>query len=160
MPVLLPHNSICSFPAALKVSHADILNVVSRNLDGADENEEQSDADLSGMEINAQIPGKKFSGINILSQGERVLVAVSLLFSIFLVKKTPFCVIDEVDAPLDYANNARYNKLIEEISNYSQIILITHNKKTMEIGKNIFDSSSIRCFLLCSLPAVSIRRRL
>ena len=122
--------------------HADILNVVSRNLDGADENEEQADADLSGMEINAQIPGKKFSGINILSQGERVLVAVSLLFSIFLVKKTPFCVIDEVDAPLDYANNARYNKLIEEISNYSQIILITHNKKTMEIGKNIFGVTS------------------
>ena len=122
--------------------HADILSVVSRNLDGADENEEQSDADLSGMEINAQIPGKKFSGINILSQGERVLVAVSLLFSIFLVKKTPFCVIDEVDAPLDYANNARYNKLIEEISNYSQIILVTHNKKTMEIGKNIFGVTS------------------
>lgn len=122
--------------------HADILNVVSRNFDEAGENEEQSDADLSGMEINVQIPGKKFSGINILSQGERVLVAVSLLFSIFLVKKTPFCVIDEVDAPLDYANNARYNKLIEEISNYSQIILITHNKKTMEIGKNIFGVTS------------------
>ncbi len=122
--------------------HADILNAVSPNLDAADENEEQSDADLSGMEINVQIPGKKFSGINILSQGERVLVAVSLLFSIFLVKKTPFCVIDEADAPLDYANNARYNKLIEEISNYSQIILITHNKKTMEIGKNIFGVTS------------------
>ena len=122
--------------------HADILNVVSHNLDEADENEEHADADFSGMEINAQIPGKKFSGINILSQGERVLVAVSLLFSIFLVKKTPFCVIDEVDAPLDYANNARYNKLIEEISNYSQIILITHNKKTMEIGKNIFGVTS------------------
>ena len=118
------------------------MNVVSHNLDEADENEEHADADFSGMEINAQIPGKKFSGINILSQGERVLVAVSLLFSIFLVKKTPFCVIDEVDAPLDYANNARYNKLIEEISNYSQIILITHNKKTMEIGKNIFGVTS------------------
>ncbi|MHB1601293.1 MAG: chromosome segregation protein SMC [bacterium] len=122
--------------------NADILNVASRNLEETDESEEQSDANLQGMEINAQIPGKKFSGINILSQGERVLVAVSLLFSIFLVKKTPFCVIDEVDAPLDYANNARYNKLIEEISNYSQIILITHNKKTMEIGKNIFGVTS------------------
>ncbi len=122
--------------------NADILNVASRNLESADENEEHNDSDMPGMEINAQIPGKKFSGINILSQGERVLVAVSLLFSIFLVKKTPFCVIDEVDAPLDYANNARYNKLIEEISNYSQIILITHNKKTMEIGKNIFGVTS------------------
>ncbi|MHB8232275.1 MAG: chromosome segregation protein SMC [bacterium] len=120
--------------------HADILNVAGKP-EEADENR-QNEADLPGMEINAQIPGKKFSGINILSQGERVLVAVSLLFSIFLVKKTPFCVIDEVDAPLDYANNARYNKLIEEISNYSQIILVTHNKKTMEIGKNIFGVTS------------------
>ncbi len=123
--------------------HADILNVVLRNAEEFDENEKESnDAELPGMEINVQMPGKKFSGINILSQGEKVLVAVSLLFSIFLVKKTPFCVIDEVDAPLDYANNARYNKLIEEISNYSQIILITHNKKTMEIGKNIFGVTS------------------
>ncbi len=123
--------------------HADILNVAD-NAYEAVENErlERGISGLSGMEINAQIPGKKFSGINILSQGERVLVAVSLLFAIFLVKKTPFCVIDEVDAPLDYANNARYNKLIMEISGYSQIILVTHNKKTMEIGKNIFGVTS------------------
>lgn len=115
--------------------HADILNVI----EGRNETDEN---DLSGMEINVQMPGKKFSSINILSQGERVLVAVSLLFAIFLVKKTPFCVIDEVDAPLDYANNARYNRLINEISNHSQIILVTHNKKTMEIGKNIFGVTS------------------
>jgi chromosome segregation protein len=116
--------------------HADILNVSLEERNETDEN------DIQGMEINAQIPGKKFSGINILSQGERVLVAISLLFSIFLVKKTPFCVIDEVDAPLDYANNARYNRLISEISNHSQVILVTHNKKTMEIGKNIFGVTS------------------
>ncbi len=124
--------------------NADIsLNAVSRNTPEFDESENNGDAaELQGMEINVRIPGKKFTGINILSQGEKVLVAVSLLFSIFLVKKTPFCVIDEVDAPLDYANNARYNKLIREISNYSQIILITHNKKTMEIGKNIFGVTS------------------
>ena len=125
--------------------HADILNVVQREHADIFEDPEAVDVvNLPGMEINVQIPGKKFSGINILSQGEKVLVAVSLLFSIFLIKKTPFCVIDEVDAPLDYANNARYNKLIEEISNYSQIILITHNKKTMEIGKNIFGVTSKR----------------
>ncbi|MHB1698139.1 MAG: chromosome segregation protein SMC [bacterium] len=120
--------------------NADILNVAVKPEEQDEDRRDESG--LPGMEINAQIPGKKFSGINILSQGERVLVAVSLLFSIFLVKKTPFCVIDEVDAPLDYANNARYNKLIEEISNYSQIILVTHNKKTMEIGKNIFGVTS------------------
>ncbi|MCL4321519.1 MAG: chromosome segregation protein SMC [Deltaproteobacteria bacterium] len=116
--------------------HADILNVL------LEDRSEEGENDIQGMEINVQIPGKKFSGINILSQGEKVLVAISLLFSIFLVKKTPFCVIDEVDAPLDYANNARYNRLIGEISNYSQVILITHNKKTMEIGKNIFGVTS------------------
>lgn len=117
--------------------HADILNVEGK-VEAADEEDGQGDNNLPGMEINVQIPGKKFSGINILSQGERVLVAVGLLFAVFFVKKTPFCVIDEVDAPLDYANNARYNRLITEVSNYSQVVLITHNKKTMEIGKNIF----------------------
>ena len=131
--------------------NADILSVVSKVAEElelelirkSDHNEKEIDfEETQGMEINVQIPGKKFTGINILSQGERVLVAVSLLFAIFLTKKTPFCVIDEVDAPLDYANNARYNKLIEEISNYSQIILITHNKKTMEVGKNIFGVTS------------------
>ncbi len=117
--------------------HADILNVEGK-VEAADEEDGQGENNLPGMEINVQIPGKKFSGINILSQGERVLVAVGLLFAVFFVKKTPFCVIDEVDAPLDYANNARYNRLIMEVSNYSQVVLITHNKKTMEIGKNIF----------------------
>ena len=131
--------------------NADILSVVSKvseelefdRSQKLEANQKETDAEeMQGMEINVQIPGKKFTGINILSQGERVLVAVSLLFAIFLTKKTPFCVIDEVDAPLDFANNARYNKLIEEISNYSQIIMITHNKKTMEVGKNIFGVTS------------------
>ena len=97
-----------------------------------------SAADVAGIEINVQIPGKKLSGLNLLSQGEKVLVTVSLIFAIFLVKKSPFCVIDEVDAPLDDANNARFNKLIKEVSNSSQIIIVTHNKKTMEIGNYIF----------------------
>ncbi len=97
-----------------------------------------SAADVAGIEINVQIPGKKLSGLNLLSQGEKVLVTVSLIFAIFLVKKSPFCVIDEVDAPLDDANNARFNKLIREVSNSSQIIIVTHNKKTMEIGNYIF----------------------
>ncbi len=97
-----------------------------------------SAADVAGIEINVQIPGKKLSGLNLLSQGEKVLVTVSLIFAIFLIKKSPFCVIDEVDAPLDDANNARFNKLIKEVSNSSQIIIVTHNKKTMEIGNYIF----------------------
>jgi chromosome segregation protein len=104
----------------------------------SDINSGSAAADAAGIEINVQIPGKKLSGLNLLSQGEKVLVTVSLIFAIFLVKKSPFCVIDEVDAPLDDANNARFNKLIKEVSNSSQIIIVTHNKKTMEIGSHIF----------------------
>ncbi len=109
--------------------HADILNV---------KQEDRTEEDALGIEINVQIPGKRSSGINLLSEGEKVMIAISLIFAIFLVKRTPFCVIDEVDAPLDDANNARYNKLIKEISNLSQVVMVTHNKKTMELGDYIF----------------------
>ena len=140
--------------------HADIVNVKSKsssagvNIAGekffSDNNNTITDlsinsnntADTSGIEINVQIPGKKLSGLNLLSQGEKVLVIASLIFAIFLVKKSPFCVIDEVDAPLDDANNARFNKLVKEVSNSSQIIIVTHNKKTMEIGNYIFGITS------------------
>ncbi|MHB8292791.1 MAG: coiled-coil domain-containing protein, partial [bacterium] len=139
--------------------HADIVNVRSKsslagvNIAGekffSDNNtitdlsiNSNNTADTSGIEINVQIPGKKLSGLNLLSQGEKVLVIASLIFAIFLVKKSPFCVIDEVDAPLDDANNARFNKLVKEVSNSSQIIIVTHNKKTMEIGNYIFGITS------------------
>jgi chromosome segregation protein len=112
------------------------------NIKGEKVTEENKGIDTSGIEINVQMPGKKLSGINLLSQGEKALVAISLIFAIFIVKKTPFCVIDEVDAPLDEANNERYNKLIKEISASSQVIMVTHNKKTMEIGDYIFGVTS------------------
>jgi chromosome segregation protein len=76
--------------------------------------------------------------INLMSGGEKAMTAVSLIFSIFLVKPSPFCLLDEVDAPLDDANVGRFNELLREMSSESQFILITHNKKTMELNDTLY----------------------
>lgn len=96
-----------------------------------------NDADC-GVEIIAQPPGKKMQNINLMSGGEKAMTAVSLIFSIFLVKPSPFCLLDEVDAPLDDANVGRFNELLREMSKESQFILITHNKKTMELNDTLY----------------------
>ncbi|PIP94994.1 MAG: chromosome segregation protein SMC [Bdellovibrio sp. CG12_big_fil_rev_8_21_14_0_65_39_13] len=96
-----------------------------------------NDADC-GIDIIAQPPGKKMQNINLMSGGEKALTAVSLIFSIFLVKPSPFCLLDEVDAPLDDANVGRFNELLREMSKESQFILITHNKKTMELNDTLY----------------------
>ena len=95
------------------------------------------DADC-GVDIIAQPPGKKMQNINLMSGGEKAMTAVSLIFSIFLVKPSPFCLLDEVDAPLDDANVGRFNELLREMSSESQFILITHNKKTMELNDTLY----------------------
>ncbi len=87
----------------------------------------------SGVEIIVQPPGKKLQNANLLSGGEKALSAISLLFAIFLYKPTPLCLLDEVDAPLDDANVGRFSETLKRISKHSQFILITHNKKTMEV---------------------------
>jgi chromosome segregation protein len=91
-----------------------------------------------GVEIFAQPPGKKLQSVNLLSGGEKALTAVSLIFAIFLIKPTPFCLLDEVDAPLDDANVGRYNDLVKEMAKTSQFILITHNKRTMEMVDTLY----------------------
>jgi chromosome segregation protein len=92
----------------------------------------------SGIEIVAQPPGKRLQSISLLSGGEKALTATSLIFSIFLIKPSPFCLLDEVDAPLDDANIDRFNGFLKEMSMKSQFILITHNKRTMEIADTLF----------------------
>ncbi|WP_394828664.1 chromosome segregation protein SMC [Pendulispora albinea] len=87
----------------------------------------------TGIDIIAQPPGKKVSSIELMSGGEKALTAVSLIFAIFQIKPSPFCILDEVDAPLDEANVARYNEMIRNMTDRSQFILITHIKRTMQM---------------------------
>ncbi|MGA2977120.1 MAG: AAA family ATPase [Spirochaetia bacterium] len=93
---------------------------------------ENPDAPLeSGIEVFAQPPGKKLENINLLSGGERSLTGVSLLFAIYMVKPSPFCLLDEIDAALDEENVGRLNNLLKEFSAHSQFIVITHNKRSV-----------------------------
>ncbi len=93
---------------------------------------------LAGVDIIAQPPGKKLQSLNLLSGGEKALTAISLIFSFFLIKPSPFCLLDEVDAPLDDVNVGRFNSLIQSMTAHSQFIIITHNKRTMEIGDLLY----------------------
>ncbi len=86
---------------------------------------------VTGVDIFAQMPGKKTQNINLFSGGEKALTAISLVFSIFAIKPSPFCILDEVDAPLDDANITRFNEAVRALMERSQFIVITHNKKTM-----------------------------
>ncbi|MGZ8461166.1 MAG: chromosome segregation protein SMC, partial [Candidatus Deferrimicrobiaceae bacterium] len=92
----------------------------------------------SGIGIFVQPPGKKSLPLGSLSGGEKALTAISLIFSIFLVKPSPFCLLDEVDAPLDDANVDRFNALVREMSGRYQYLLITHNKRTMELADVLY----------------------
>jgi len=91
-----------------------------------------------GIDIVARPPGKKLQNVSLLSGGEKALTAVSLIFSIFLVKPSPFCLLDEVDAPLDDANVFRFNDLVKEMAKRSQIIIVTHNKHTMKVNNTLY----------------------
>lgn len=92
----------------------------------------------TGIEIVVQPPGKRLQTVNLLSGGEKALTAVALIFSLFLIKPTPFCVLDEVDAPLDDANIDRFAELVREMTDQSQFIIITHSKRTMNIVDTMY----------------------
>ncbi|TFH72288.1 chromosome segregation protein SMC [Gammaproteobacteria bacterium LSUCC0112] len=91
----------------------------------------------TGVAIMARPPGKKNSTIHLLSGGEKAMTAIALVFSIFRLNPSPFCMLDEVDAPLDDANTARYGRLVKEMSDSVQFIFITHNKLTMEVANQL-----------------------
>ncbi|HEX8677516.1 MAG TPA: AAA family ATPase, partial [Segetibacter sp.] len=92
----------------------------------------------SGIDIIAKPKGKRPSSIGQLSGGEKTLTATALLFSIYLIKPAPFCILDEVDAPLDDANVAKFTKMIQQFSENSQFIIVTHNKQTMSTVDMIY----------------------
>ena len=92
----------------------------------------------TGVEVFVQPPGKRLQSLTLLSGGETAMVAIALIFSLFRVKPSPFCLLDEVDAPLDEANGSRFNHMLAEMADLSQFIVITHNKKTMECVDTLY----------------------
>ena len=92
----------------------------------------------TGVEYMIHPPGKKLMRMSLLSGGEKAMSAIAFIFSIFLIKPTSFCLMDEIDAPLDDANVFRFNDLLKVIGQKSQIIMITHNKRSMEFADTLF----------------------
>ncbi len=92
----------------------------------------------TGVEFMIHPPGKKLTRLSLLSGGEKALSAIAFIFSIFLIKPASFCIMDEIDAPLDEANIFRFNNLLKIIGEKSQLIMITHNKKSMEFASTLF----------------------
>jgi chromosome segregation protein len=99
---------------------------------------DESDLLETGVEIDIQIPGKKAQNVSLLSGGEKSLAAIALIFAILLYRPTPFLILDEVDAALDDANTNLFNRLVKDIAEQSQVIMITHNKSTMEVAETLF----------------------
>jgi chromosome segregation protein len=99
---------------------------------------DEEDVLESGIDVMAQPPGKRLQNVMLLSGGEKALTAISLLFAIFQYKPSPFCILDEVDAPLDDANIGRFVRLLESLKSQTQIVLITHSRKTMEIADQLY----------------------
>jgi chromosome segregation protein len=91
----------------------------------------------AGVQVMAQPPGKKNSSIYLLSGGEKALTAIALVFSLFLLNPAPFCLLDEVDAPLDDSNTQRFCDLVKKMSAQTQFLYISHNKITMEMASQL-----------------------
>jgi chromosome segregation protein len=92
----------------------------------------------SGIDIVASPPGKRLQNVMLLSGGEKALTAIALMFAIFKYKPSPFCLLDEIDAPLDDANIGRFVEMLRSMLDRTQFIVITHNRKTMEIANRLY----------------------
>ena len=91
----------------------------------------------SGVQVTAQPPGKRNTSIHLLSGGEKALTAISLVFALFQINPAPFCLLDEVDAPLDDPNTDRFCKMVNEMATDTQFLFISHNKITMEMAQQL-----------------------
>jgi chromosome segregation protein len=92
----------------------------------------------AGIDVVAQPPGKRLQNILLLSGGEKALTALALLIAVFRFRPSPFCILDEVDAPLDEANVGRFNRMLRDMCGQTQFIVVTHNRKTMEMGSVLY----------------------
>jgi len=99
---------------------------------------DEEDLLTTGVEIAVQPPGKRVQSLSLLSGGEKAMAAIALIFSLFRVKPSPFCLLDEVDATLEEGNGARFNDMLREMSKLTQFIVVTHNKKTMECADVLY----------------------
>jgi chromosome segregation protein len=99
---------------------------------------DENDPLESGIDIVASPPGKRLQSVQLLSGGEKALTAIALMFAIFRYKPSPFCLLDEIDAPLDDANVGRFVEMLRSMLDRTQFILITHNRRTMEIANRLY----------------------
>jgi chromosome segregation protein len=99
---------------------------------------EDEESTEPGVDIVAQPPGKRLKNISMLSGGERALTAMALIFASFLIRPTPFCILDEIDAPLDEENTLRFTRVIRDLAARTQFIVITHCKQTMETADALY----------------------
>jgi chromosome segregation protein len=129
------------FTETFKAINEKLMEVFPRLFDGGEARLVLIEPDKpleSGVELMIHPPGKKLTRLSLLSGGEKALSAIAFIFSIFLIKPASFCLLDEIDAPLDDANVFRFNDLLQIIGENSQIIVITHNKRTMEFADTLF----------------------
>jgi chromosome segregation protein len=123
---------------SIQKNFSDIFRQLFEGGDAAIELDDMSNVLECGIEVLIRPPGKKLKSINLLSGGERALTAIALLFATYMVKPSPFCFLDEIDAPLDEQNVGRFVRLLKEFARGSQFIIVTHNKKTMSIGETLY----------------------
>jgi chromosome segregation protein len=122
----------------IKVNFERVFASFFVNGEGTLKMEENTDPLESNIEILVRPKGKQMQTISLLSGGEKTLTAISLLFSIYLVKPSPFCILDEIDAPLDDVNIGRFTQALKNFSNETQFIVVTHNKRTMESADTLY----------------------
>jgi chromosome segregation protein len=129
------------FTATFDIVRANFQEVFSSLFEGGETQlvlEEGVDPLDAKIEINARPTGKKMRGVSLLSGGERALTAISLLFALYLVRPSPYCIMDEVDGPLDDANIGRFVNLLRRFSHQTQFIVVTHNKRTMAASDMLY----------------------